>query len=68
MGGIAIGFGARLLVMGKQKQRTTSADIRLVSSQRFSEGRKESGQSKTSSNDLHALDEMAEVYRQHSHL
>jgi len=54
--------------MGKQKQRSTSADIRLVSSQRFSEGRKESGQSKTSSNDLHALDEMAEVYRQHSHL
>ena len=67
-GSITICFGARQLVMGKRRERETSEDIRQTSLERLPDNRNESTQIDTGSNDLHALDEIVEVYRQHSHL
>ena len=66
-GNITIYFDALLLVMGKRRDRAASEDIRQTSLERLPESRNESTQIETRSNDLHALDDIAEVYRQHSH-
>ena len=54
--------------MGKRWDRATSEDIRQTSLERLPDNRNESTQIETKSNDLYALDEIVEIYRQHSHL
>ena len=54
--------------MGKRWDRATSEDIRQTSLERLPENRSESTQVETRSNDLRALDEIVEVYRQHTRL
>ena len=65
---VAIGFGPRELVMGKRWDRATPQDIRETSLERLPDNRNESTQIETRSNDLHTLDEIVEVYRQHTRL
>ena len=61
-------FDTRQLVMGKRRDRATSEDIRHTSLERLPDNSNESTHIETRSNDFHALDEIVEVYRQHSHL
>ena len=65
---VAICFDERKLVMGKRWDRATSEDIRQTSLERLPDNRNESTQVETRSNDLRALDEIVEVYRQHTRL
>ena len=54
--------------MGKQKQRPAQDKVQSTPPEYFSTNKAESIQSSSRSNDQNALDEMVEVYRQHSHL
>ena len=54
--------------MGKQKQRPSQDKVQSTSPEYFSACKAESIQSSSRSNDQNALDEIVEVYRQHSHL
>ena len=67
-GSIKICFGTRQLVMGKRRDLAALEDIRQTSLKRLPDNRNELTQIETRSNGLHALDEIIEVYRQHSHL
>ena len=54
--------------MGKQKQRPSQDKVQSTSPEYFSAIKSESIHSSSRSNDQNALDEIVEVYRQHSHL
>ena len=54
--------------MGKKWDRATPQDIRETSLERLPDNMNESTQIETRSNDLHTLDEIVEVYRQHTRL
>mgnify|MGYP000968563013 CR=1 FL=1 len=65
---IAVSSNSRRWVMGKQKQRPAQDKVQSTPPEYFSTNKAESIQSSSRSNDQNALDEIVEVYRQHSHL